>query len=146
MRSRAGSRRRLATSCASRRARSIQHCAASRIAAGSRASGDSPSTTVARNSTRSRLLDVAICEVKRRVTHGREPMSSLAQHLRFAVRGLRRQPAFTTAAVLTLAVGIGASTAIFGVVNAVLLQPLPYRDPDRLVGLWHRSPIIETTL
>jgi hypothetical protein len=56
--------------------------------------------------------------------------------LAFAVRTLRRSPVFTVAAALTIAVGIGASTAIFSVTHAVLLRPLPYEDPDRLVVLY----------
>ncbi|HXW90002.1 MAG TPA: ABC transporter permease [Terriglobales bacterium] len=55
------------------------------------------------------------------------------QNLKIAVRGLLRSPLFTLAAVVTIALGLGASTAIFSVTDAVLLQPLPYRDPDRLV-------------
>jgi len=57
----------------------------------------------------------------------------LAQDLRFALRTMRHQPGHTSVAILTLAVGIGASTAIFSLVNAIVLRPLPFRDPDRLV-------------
>src|SRR5215469_16513342 len=54
----------------------------------------------------------------------------------FSFRSLRKSPAFALTAVFTIALGIGASTAIFSVVNAVLLRPLPYRDPGRLALVW----------
>ena len=63
-------------------------------------------------------------------------LDNLWRDLRFAVRGFQRTPAFTIVAIFTLALGIGAATAIFSVVKAVLLDPLPFRQPQRLVHLW----------
>jgi predicted permease len=67
-------------------------------------------------------------------------MNLLAQDLRFAIRAFAKNPGFTLAAVLSLAIGIGANTSIFSIANALLLRPLPYKDASRLVILWNRSP------
>jgi putative ABC transport system permease protein len=64
----------------------------------------------------------------------------MIRDLRHAARSLRRSPMFTAAAVLTLALGVGVNTAIFSVVNAVMLQPLPFGDPDRLVRIYESNP------
>ena len=66
-------------------------------------------------------------------------MASLYRELRLAMRGLLRAPVFATAAILTLALGIGANTAVFSVVRGVLLRPLPHADGDRLVYLRHSA-------
>ena len=70
-------------------------------------------------------------------------MNSLLQDFRFGLRTLARSPGFTLVAVLTLALGIGANTAIFSVVNGVLLQSLPYETGDRIVNLQQPAPLIE---
>jgi len=72
------------------------------------------------------------------VDHAR--IDGIAHDARHAVRGLKRSPFFTLLAVLTLAIGIGANTAVFSVVDGVLLKPLPYPEADRLVSVWHDAP------
>jgi predicted permease len=67
-------------------------------------------------------------------------LSSLAWDFRYALRAMRRRRTFAVAAILTLAIGIGANTAMFSVVNGVLIKPLPYPNPDQLVSLGHIAP------
>src|SRR6266536_3353515 len=74
-------------------------------------------------------------------------LETFAQDLRYGLWMMIKNPGFTAVAALTLALGIGANTAIFTVVNAVLLQPLPYRDPHNLMTVWEtfRSPFASRT-
>ena len=66
-------------------------------------------------------------------------LEQLAQDVRFAIRTLRKSPGFTATVVLTLTLATGATTSIFSVVNGVLLRPLPFADPDRLVQIYGRN-------
>ena len=71
-----------------------------------------------------------------RETWGWGPIERLQQDIHFALRMLRKSPGFTAFAILALALGLGVNTAIFSVVDAVLLRPLPFRNADRLLEVW----------
>ena len=76
------------------------------------------------------------------IQKGDSMVRRIISELRFGMRTLWRTPAYTIVAAITLALGIGANSAIFSVVDSVLLNPLPYPDSDRIVGVWHQAPAL----
>jgi len=96
----------------------------------------------ARDAARRRFGSVALVKDDCRESWGMRAIDTLTQDLRFALRNLRTYPSYTAIVLLTLALGIGANTAIFSVVHAVLLRPLPYANGDRLVEIRQQSPKI----
>ena len=85
----------------------------------------------------------AMTAVAERVPHGgrlRRSLDALAHDLWAALRGLRREPGFSAVAILAIAAGVGATTAIFSVVDGVLLRPLNYDEPSQIVALWSATP------
>ena len=97
---------------------------------------DGVSASDARDAARRRFGNVTYLQEETRRMAGLELFDTIRQDLRYAVRAFVRTPGYTLAATLTLALGIGATTAVFSIIDGVLLRGLPYRDPARLVGMF----------
>ncbi|MGZ4899117.1 MAG: permease prefix domain 1-containing protein, partial [Candidatus Angelobacter sp.] len=95
----------------------------------------------ARYAAKRQLGNLTRMEEESRRTRGFPLLESVAQDIRYGLRGLRKSPGFTAVAAITLALGIGATTAIFSVVNTVLLRPLPYKDSTRIARIQTVSPM-----
>src|SRR5215467_3400387 len=97
------------------------------------------SADASRSDMRLSYANLSSCApVKTTVSESRR-LSGLPGDIRFACRQLRRAPSFAAIAIATLGLGAGAATAVFNVVDAVLLKPLPYRHPDQLVAIWETN-------
>jgi putative ABC transport system permease protein len=100
----------------------------------------------ARRDAAMKMGSVAAVAESQREQRGLPRLESVVQDVRYALRGLGRRPGFAAACIATLALGIGINSAIFSVVNGVLLAPLPYARPDRLISIWTRHPEVHTDL
>ncbi|HEX3748009.1 MAG TPA: ABC transporter permease [Bryobacteraceae bacterium] len=97
----------------------------------------------AQSAARRQFGNAALVEEEVRRVRGFPWLESLAQDARFALRGFRRSPVFTATAVLTIALGIGATTAVFSLVDRILFRPLPYPDAGRLVSVGLMAPSVD---
>jgi len=96
------------------------------------------SREAARDAARRAFGNITYTKEEVRTMWGWTTWEIVMQDLRYACRNLMRNPGFTTTALLTLALGVGASTAVFTIVDSVLLRPLPYRDSGKLTAVWER--------